>query len=67
MFARLSAVVLLALPLLALADCETKNQQCCNSVQDAQHASSAAVLGNLIGAAAQGITGQVGCMLLSLL
>ncbi|GLB38125.1 putative hydrophobins [Lyophyllum shimeji] len=61
MFARLSAAVLLALPLLAAAggQCNTGEMQCCNSVQNADTPSVAALLG-VLGVAAQGVTGQVG-------
>ncbi|GLB43275.1 putative hydrophobins [Lyophyllum shimeji] len=61
MFARLSAALLLALPLLARADgqCNTGEIQCCNSVQNADSPSITGVLG-LLGIAAQSVTGQVG-------
>ncbi|KAG6825860.1 hypothetical protein H0H92_002097, partial [Tricholoma furcatifolium] len=64
MFARLSAAVLLALPLLAAAGesggCSTGTQVCCNSVQDAKSAGVANLLFNVLGVAASGVTGQVG-------
>ncbi|KAG6825857.1 hypothetical protein H0H92_002093 [Tricholoma furcatifolium] len=61
MFARLSAAILLALPILAAAQgCTTGTQQCCNSLQDAQSANMATLLGDILGVAAQGVTGQVG-------
>ncbi|KAG6825858.1 hypothetical protein H0H92_002094 [Tricholoma furcatifolium] len=61
MFARLSAAVLLALPLFAAA-CITGEQMCCDSVQDASSAGMANLLFNVLGAAASGVTGQVGGM-----
>ncbi|KAG6822370.1 hypothetical protein H0H92_014126, partial [Tricholoma furcatifolium] len=61
MFARLSAAVLLALPIFAAAQgCSTGTQQCCNSLEDASSANVANLLFNVLGAAAQGVTGQVG-------
>ncbi|KAG6828258.1 hypothetical protein H0H93_014996, partial [Arthromyces matolae] len=46
MFARLSAIVLLALPLFAMAQetCSTEGQQCCNSLQSAQSDAVASVV-----------------------
>ncbi|KAG6812250.1 hypothetical protein H0H92_003706 [Tricholoma furcatifolium] len=61
MFARLSAAILLALPVLALAGgCTTGEQTCCKSVEDANSPNVATLLGTLLGVAAQGVTGQVG-------
>ncbi|GLB40808.1 putative hydrophobin [Lyophyllum shimeji] len=65
MFARFSAVFLLALPLLAAAggqptnECNTGPIQCCNSVQSADSKSVAGLL-SFLGVAVQGLTGQVG-------
>ncbi|KAG6855989.1 hypothetical protein H0H87_008669 [Tephrocybe sp. NHM501043] len=59
MFARFSAAILLALPLLAAAGCSTEKQQCCNSVQKAGSPSAASLL-SLLGVAVQGVTAQVG-------
>ncbi|KAG6849363.1 hypothetical protein H0H93_009106 [Arthromyces matolae] len=63
MFARLSAAVLLALPLFAAAQnsCTTQNQQCCNSLQDAHATGVAEILDALLGVAVEDITAQVGC------
>ncbi|KAG6840341.1 hypothetical protein C0991_007342 [Blastosporella zonata] len=66
MFARLSAAILLALPLLALAACDTANQQCCNSVEQSNTPSVANLL-SIVGADAQGDTAQVGGMFASLI
>ncbi|KAG6818645.1 hypothetical protein H0H93_003195, partial [Arthromyces matolae] len=62
MLARLSAVILLALPLLAVAQtsCSTQNQQCCNSVQDANSPGIAEIVHSLLGAAVEDVTAQVG-------
>ncbi|KAG6828114.1 hypothetical protein H0H92_009166 [Tricholoma furcatifolium] len=79
MFARLSAAILLVLPLLAFAgdsgSCSTGEETCCDSIQDvsasaisplvlilihAKNANVATLLGTILGAAAQGVTGQVG-------
>ncbi|KAG6824232.1 hypothetical protein H0H92_007590, partial [Tricholoma furcatifolium] len=60
MFARLSAAILLALPLLAVAqDCDTSNQHCCNSLQDANTTSISTLLSNLLAADVQGVIGQL--------
>ncbi|GLB43277.1 putative hydrophobins [Lyophyllum shimeji] len=61
MLARATAAFFLALPLLSAAtgQCNTGELQCCNSVQNADSPSVAALLG-AIGVAAQGVTGQVG-------
>ncbi|KAF8064080.1 hydrophobin-251 [Lyophyllum atratum] len=40
--------------------CNVGAVQCCNQVADSQTASGAELLQNLLGAAAQGITGQIG-------
>ncbi|KAG6846742.1 hypothetical protein H0H93_012129 [Arthromyces matolae] len=61
MFARLSAIVLLALPMFAMAGgCNTEGQQCCNSVQSSKSTAVAAILHSLIGVAAEDITVPVG-------
>ncbi|KAG6835099.1 hypothetical protein H0H93_004839 [Arthromyces matolae] len=62
MFARLSAAILLALPLFAVAQtsCSTQNQQCCNSVQDATSPGVAEIVHSLLGVAVEDVTAQVG-------
>ncbi|KAG6818635.1 hypothetical protein H0H93_003281 [Arthromyces matolae] len=62
MFARLSAAVLLALPLFAVAQtsCSTEKQQCCNSVQDAKSSGIADIVHSLLGVALEDVTAQVG-------
>ncbi|KAF5377897.1 hypothetical protein D9615_006824 [Tricholomella constricta] len=50
MFARLSAALLIALPLLVAAggsQCSSGNQQCCDSVQSSDDANVAALLSSL--------------------
>ncbi|KAG6848768.1 hypothetical protein H0H93_014268, partial [Arthromyces matolae] len=62
MFARLSAAILLALPLFAVAQtsCSTEKQQCCNSVQDAKSSGVAEIVHSLLGVAVEDVTAQVG-------
>ncbi|KAG6915952.1 hypothetical protein DXG01_009174 [Tephrocybe rancida] len=63
MFARLSAAILLALPLLAVADsCNTGTEHCCNQAQDAKSANAVDILGTIVGAGVPGLIGQAGCM-----
>ncbi|KAG6906771.1 hypothetical protein DXG01_012160 [Tephrocybe rancida] len=60
MFARLSAAILLALPLLAVADsCSTGEQHCCNTAQDAK-STNAFFMDSFVGAGLLGAIGQVG-------
>ncbi|KIJ69689.1 hypothetical protein HYDPIDRAFT_104286 [Hydnomerulius pinastri MD-312] len=58
MLARVSALFLLALPLLVAADCNTGSINCCNSVQQANDPSTVGIF-SLLGLAAP-LTGQVG-------
>ncbi|KAG5718506.1 hypothetical protein E4T56_gene15353 [Termitomyces sp. T112] len=60
MFARLSAAIVLALPLLAAATCSSGQPQCCNSLLDATTDGVAQFLENLLGVDVQSITGLVG-------
>ncbi|KAG6918416.1 hypothetical protein DXG01_014595 [Tephrocybe rancida] len=61
MFARFSAAILLALPLLAVADsCSTGTQHCCNQAQDAKSANAVDILGTIVGAGVPGLIGQAG-------
>ncbi|PFH49499.1 hypothetical protein AMATHDRAFT_63067 [Amanita thiersii Skay4041] len=63
MLSRVAAFALFSLPLLAAAggDCNTQNQQCCNSVQNSQNLDQWA-LGQLalVGLNVGDVTGQVG-------
>ncbi|KAI9063617.1 hydrophobin-251 [Trametes sanguinea] len=65
MFARVSALAVLALPLLAAAtpvrrgNCNTGSMQCCNSVHDTKENAVSTLLG-LLGLDANSLTGQVG-------
>ncbi|KAL7284177.1 hypothetical protein ACG7TL_001459 [Trametes sanguinea] len=66
MFARVSALAVLALPLLAAANpvrrdgnCNTGSMQCCNSVHETNE-NAVSVLLSLLGLDASSLTGQVG-------
>ncbi|KAH9849354.1 fungal hydrophobin [Lenzites betulinus] len=60
MFARAAVAAVIALPLLAAAqDCNTGSIQCCNSVEKADSAGAAAVLG-LLGIVLEDVTAAVG-------
>ncbi|CDO70110.1 hypothetical protein BN946_scf184806.g37 [Trametes cinnabarina] len=66
MFARVSALAVLALPLLATAtpvrrggNCNTGSIQCCNSVHDTKEDAVSALLG-LLGLDVNSISGKVG-------
>ncbi|GLB40711.1 putative hydrophobins [Lyophyllum shimeji] len=54
------AVSAVAVPNQPQYSCNSGTLQCCNQLADSQSASGAALLGSLLGAAAQGITGQFG-------
>ncbi|KAF8072190.1 hydrophobin-251 [Lyophyllum atratum] len=68
MFSKVALFSVVALALSAFAApghgteyfCNVGELQCCNQVADSQTASGAELLSNLIGGAAQGVTGQFG-------
>ncbi|KAF8072191.1 hydrophobin-251 [Lyophyllum atratum] len=66
MFSKTALFSVVALALSAVAhdsptySCNVGEVQCCNQLSDSQTESGAKLLGDLLGAAAQGVTGQFG-------